>query len=548
MASKLTLQNNINTEFSLEHSDNKPAGFMSSHDISRTVDTVTDMEALIPAGATASAYDKLVCVVRDLDRGGTFVYDSTKVVDDNQGTNFKGWIRQYDGSVNVKWFIDSIDSSADIGIQKAINYLSTINYFNSSTSLFFPADVYTITNTINITLADAHITFFSDGFATLNNHCATSDWMIKVDFSTGATANFIQFNMKNIILDDFSPGATRKHLYTERVIGSTFENCFFQNADIAVDMNKDSNLNSFINCQWRANRLGFKSTDGDANNNVFTNCQWRYNTGTSVDFTGTGENRIIGGDFEPHNASPVCILSTSIVKGTRFERNIQGEVIRVLSRCTVEASVFSDGGTQSVPAVQVNGNNNNINLISWSGAEAINIATSAEYNKIRVQNPQPLGTYKIIQDFGKNTVLTSDTAIHSLSKTTEFSDNESLVPSDLTTWTASNMNVTKVGTEEYSITNSTTAAGSISYSLTGTFTDLYIKLSQVAHLVCGRAVIYVNDTSVGSLAPAMEYRFGVAVVVGTFTDPIIKLKIVTDISGCGSTIKYIRVAEGKIPS
>ena len=95
--------------------------------MSITIDTIADMEALIPAGATASAYDKLVCVVRDLDRGGTFIYDSTKVADDNQGTNFNGWVRQYSGAVNVKWFgaKDGMDISQEVS--KALMVSDSIN-------------------------------------------------------------------------------------------------------------------------------------------------------------------------------------------------------------------------------------------------------------------------------------------------------------------------------------------------------------------------------------------------------------------------------------
>jgi len=71
-----------------------------------TVDSVSDLPT--------SALDGQVCIVKDLNRGGTFIYDSTEVANDNQGTNFNGWIRQYSGAVNVKWF-SSIQDALSIG-------------------------------------------------------------------------------------------------------------------------------------------------------------------------------------------------------------------------------------------------------------------------------------------------------------------------------------------------------------------------------------------------------------------------------------------------
>jgi len=108
--SKLVIKNNINSELSIIHSDNKPAKSIIGTDIAVAVDTINGFPLVASDGDTV--------IVRDLNRGGTFIYDSSKVANDNQGTNFNGWIRQYDGAVNVKWFgadtTGNIDSSSAI--------------------------------------------------------------------------------------------------------------------------------------------------------------------------------------------------------------------------------------------------------------------------------------------------------------------------------------------------------------------------------------------------------------------------------------------------
>jgi hypothetical protein len=43
-------------------------------------------------------------IVKDSNRGGVFVYDGAQSGVNNGGTIFNGWVRQYDGAVNVKWF------------------------------------------------------------------------------------------------------------------------------------------------------------------------------------------------------------------------------------------------------------------------------------------------------------------------------------------------------------------------------------------------------------------------------------------------------------
>jgi len=140
--SKLVMKNNINSELSITHVDNKPAKSIIGTDIAVAVDTINDFPLDASDGDTV--------IVRDLDRGGTFIYDSSKVAEHNNGTNFNGWIRQYSGAVNVKWFGAVgdyyLNSSGDINttptdntnsIQAAINtnepvYIENGDFYISS--------------------------------------------------------------------------------------------------------------------------------------------------------------------------------------------------------------------------------------------------------------------------------------------------------------------------------------------------------------------------------------------------------------------------------
>jgi len=125
--------------------------------INYSVNTVDDLTSLI-------GEDGDTVVVSDIDRGGTFIYDSTKTAENNGGTVFNGWVRQYGGAVNVKWFIQCVDASSDIGIQRAFNY-SVAN----AESLVIPAEEFVIKNTLNFSCEAESFEILCDGWIVIDS-------------------------------------------------------------------------------------------------------------------------------------------------------------------------------------------------------------------------------------------------------------------------------------------------------------------------------------------------------------------------------------------
>jgi len=98
-------------------------------------------------------------VVKDIKRGGIFIYDSDKSDINDGGTVFNGWVRQYDGALNALWFGAIGDGVADDtqALQKAIFhttgwYGSNYKLDNSvAKTLYIPRGTYRITDSLRIT-------------------------------------------------------------------------------------------------------------------------------------------------------------------------------------------------------------------------------------------------------------------------------------------------------------------------------------------------------------------------------------------------------------
>ena len=143
MSTNINLKNSTDTTFSITHSDGANTKVLDSKDIAVAIDTVADFPANPNNGD--------VVIVRDLNRGGTFIYDSSEVAGSNDGTNFDGWIRQYSGAVNVTWFGAKGDGT--ILEQSLLDVLASFN------DVHFPYGVYNFgSNQLSISLSNSKIT------------------------------------------------------------------------------------------------------------------------------------------------------------------------------------------------------------------------------------------------------------------------------------------------------------------------------------------------------------------------------------------------------
>lgn len=424
MSTNINLKNSTDTTFSITHSDGANTKVIDSKDIAVAIDTVADFPANPNNGD--------VVIVRDLNRGGTFIYDSSEVAGSNDGTNFDGWIRQYSGAVNVKWFGAVGDGIVDdtVAIQSAILCKANNNIsFIGSETYYITQPLLIVTNTIingNNCLMKGN-NKINDCFRTAYYVGGVLTDLVGLPVDTAFLYNThikqFRFNNFNVALnvrgltsncsieDVFSTYCTMhinsQYNYFLTIRRSRADYCGTQTTGVPVANRTPaysfSSLNgamTFDNVSASSTQLGFAFDYCQATDISHLDCE---SVDVAIKFTGYIQNvKITSGYFE--NVGTVIYVVGSIVEGLDFSNNfcnyIDTSIINVQSS---RIDRYNDFSNQKINVVA-----DSIGVPTRSGVSTINTPKySDQTNHYPADNtPNGITTNTNVNYYGKSGIDT----------------------------------------------------------------------------------------------------------------------------------------------
>lgn len=260
--------------------------------------------------------DAKVCLVRDRLRGGVFVYDDSKKTINNKGTIINGWVRQYFGDVDVKWFGALGNGTTDDteAIQNAVN---------AEPEVFLSPGTYLVSNTITIP----------------ENHCVKgtpSSFMYLEEYGKSVFKLSSYSEVHSVMFKGLSDrqaqgfivvdgGASLQEASKTKVIGCTFMSaggCAYKITNVT------DSTNILADCVFSRNSTAIEFGI-QANGLAISNCTFENNETAFLYNGGSGE--IVGSHFT-RNTFAVKLISGQQSNNAKF----------VFSSCVFENSRVSD--------------------------------------------------------------------------------------------------------------------------------------------------------------------------------------------------------------
>ncbi|MFL1475217.1 hypothetical protein ACJOYF_18655 [Acinetobacter baumannii] len=177
------------------------------------------------------------------DGGGIFLYDSTQISTNNGGTIFNGWLRQYEGDIDIAWFGAKQGENASPYIESALKISQSIVIRGSYllTSIIGIPDQSNYANKVTTIRGEdqATLTVNCSAGAVFTSAAAKADPsnlanlytgkinVTKINFIGTTTANSVIFNgdrlyNMNIYANNFSGNITIIKTYLKREAGRSY--------------------------------------------------------------------------------------------------------------------------------------------------------------------------------------------------------------------------------------------------------------------------------------------------------------------------------------
>lgn len=279
-------------------------GWGTAQNIAFQVKTIEDLKIVPPEVG--------ICVVSDPVRGGVFSYVKANANENNGGTIFNGWTRNYENSVNVHWFGAKADGVTDDteAIQKTLAF---------STDVVFPEGKYLISKTLTLQ-PHAHIKGSS------NTIIVSEGDLTMVKASVGAIIENLTF--KGLVENSqqvgvlLYGGSGSSSVSKVRVVGCKFS--AIGGSAVSIANIEPLQSNEIVECSFSGCGIGIELGNG-AYQSIVSDCMFlscsvglKHSGYSAVISNNTFTNSSIGMYFVAGNASDAkTLISACIVTASR---------------------------------------------------------------------------------------------------------------------------------------------------------------------------------------------------------------------------------------